>query len=531
MTERPRTQVLDVTPDDVARQVATRLADGYRAAMVAGHEDDDALRVVYVLVRPGDDQRVELVLRTPVDRPAIPSLAAVSYPIGRFEREIRDLYGVTPEGHPLPHRLVRHGHWPRGWYPMRRDADPAPRFDLDVGSFPFLEVEGEGVYEIPVGPVHAGLIEPGHFRFSVVGETILRMKARLWFVHRGVEKLFEGRPPAEGIALAERISGDTAVGHALAFALAVEDAAGIEVAEPDRCARALLLEMERLHNHVADIGALANDVGFGLANAHAQRLRESLLRVNRATTGHRLLRGGITIGGAGLAALPDVDAVGAVAREVGELADLVLASSTVRDRFTGTAVLGADAARGVGVLGYVARASGIDVDARRDHPFLDLGPGFAVVLEQDGDVLARFLVRVREAAVSAALIRDLVARLGGTAGTGVVAATHGPGAGVGLVEGWRGTIAHRVELGPDGTLSRVKVVDPSFFNWPALPLALADTIVPGLPAGQQELRPVLRRQRPVDRAPRGQARRGNRVKSGVRLSLKASRPSCASAEP
>ena len=133
-----------------------------------------------------------------------------------------------PVDHPLPYRLVRHGHWPRGWYPMRRDADPTPRFDPDVGSFPFLEVEGDGVYEIPVGPVHAGLIEPGHFRFSVVGETILRMKARLWFVHRGVEKLFEGRRPARGIELAERISGDTAVGHALAFALAVEDAAGID---------------------------------------------------------------------------------------------------------------------------------------------------------------------------------------------------------------------------------------------------------------------------------------------------------------
>jgi Ni,Fe-hydrogenase III large subunit/Ni,Fe-hydrogenase III component G len=481
VSDRPRTQVVDVSSSDVARHLASHLADGYRAALVAGHEDDDAFRVVYVLVRPGDDRRVELVLRTSAHLPSIPSLAATSYPVGRFEREIRDLYGVTPEGHPLPHRLVRHGHWPQGWYPMLRGADPTPRFEPDVASFPFLEVEGEGVYEIPVGPVHAGLIEPGHFRFSVVGETILRMKARLWFVHRGVEKLFEGRPPSAGIELAERISGDTAVGHALAFAMAVEDAAGITVSEPDRCVRALLLEMERLHNHVADIGALANDVGFGLANAHGQRLRETLLRINRATTGHRLLRGGVTIGGATLVALPDVDAVSAVATEVGELAGLVLDSSTVRDRFTGTAVLAGNAALGVGALGYVARASGIDVDARRDHPFVDLGEHFRVELEQDGDVLARFLVRVREAAVSAAVVRDLVARVSGSRGTHRVVTPGGPGAGVGLVEGWRGTIAHRVELAADGTLSRVKVVDPSFFNWPALPLALADTIVPDFP--------------------------------------------------
>ncbi|HSN06984.1 MAG TPA: nickel-dependent hydrogenase large subunit, partial [Candidatus Angelobacter sp.] len=384
-------------------------------------------------------------------------------------------------GHPLPHRLVRHGHWPRGWYPMLRRADPTPRFDPDVASFPFLEVEGEGVYEIPVGPVHAGLIEPGHFRFSVVGETILRMKARLWFVHRGVEKLFEGRPPSAGIELAERISGDTAVGHALAFAMAVEEAAGIDVPETDRYVRALLLELERLHNHVADIGALANDVGLGLANAHAQRLRETLLRINRATTGHRLLRGGVTVGGSALAALPDVEAVGAVAREAGDLAALVLDSSTVRDRFTGTAVLARGAALGVGALGYVARASGVDIDARRDHPFVDLGERLDVVVEQDGDVLARFLVRVREVAVSAALVRDLAGRVGGSYGTYRMAATGGPGAGLGLVEGWRGTIAHRVELDADGLLSRVKVVDPSFLTWPALPLALADTIVPDFP--------------------------------------------------
>jgi Ni,Fe-hydrogenase III large subunit/Ni,Fe-hydrogenase III component G len=481
MTARGSTEIVEVTADGVSATLARHLADGYRAAMVVGVEDDDRFRVVYVLVRPADDRRVELVLGVPLDQRSIPSLAGVSYPVGRFEREVRDLYGITPAGHPLPYRLIRHGHWPTGWYPMRRDADPDPLFDPDVGSFPFLEVEGDGVYEIPVGPVHAGLIEPGHFRFSVVGETILRMKARLWFVHRGVEKLFEGRDPADALEIAERISGDTAVGHSLAFAMAVEDATGTVVTEQDRTVRALLLELERLHNHVADIGALANDVGFGLANAHAQRLRETLLRVNRATTGHRLLRGGITIGGAHLAAPPDLGTVRSLAHDIETLADLVLANSTVRDRFTGTAVLSREAAGGVGALGYVARASGIDIDARRDHPFLDLGASFTVVLEQNGDVLSRFLLRVREAAVSAELVADLGRRLGTSTGTGGTATTSGPDTGLGLVEGWRGTIAHRVELDAAGRLSRVKVVDPSFFNWPALPLALGDTIVPDFP--------------------------------------------------
>ncbi len=471
---------IDVTSADLSQAVSVRLADGYRVALVSAVEDVDCFRVVYVLVRPGGGP-VELVLRVPSHQPSIPTLAHLDYGTGRFERELRDLYGITPVGHPLPARLVRHGHWPRGWYPMRRDAGPPPAFDPDLGSFPFLEVEGEGVYEIPVGPVHAGLIEPGHFRFSVVGETILRMKARLWFVHRGVEKLFEGRSPSDGIELAERISGDTAVGHTLAFATAVENALGLEVAEQDLLIRALLLELERMYNHVADLGALANDVGYGLVNSHALRIRESLLRLNKATTGHRLLRGGVSIGGARLTALPDPATLEAAAADVAELAALTLANGTVRDRFTGTAVLQPQSARDLGTLGYVARASGLDVDARRDHPLVDLGEQLAVVLESGGDVLARYRVRMREFAVSAGLAASLVRRLASHTGTGTHAAVTTGGRGLGLVEGWRGTIAHRVEIDPSARLTRVKVVDPSFFNWPALPVALADTIVPDFP--------------------------------------------------
>ena len=175
------------------------------------------------------DRRVELECIVPASDPALPSLAYLSFPAGRFEREMADLYGIRPIGHPRPRRLVRHAHWPEDWHPMRADAGPAPQF-APTGRFPFVTVEGTGVYEIPVGPVHAGLIEPGHFRFSVVGETVLRLKARLWFVHRGLEKLFQGRPATGAADLAERVSGDTSAAHALAHSLAIEDALGIEVA-------------------------------------------------------------------------------------------------------------------------------------------------------------------------------------------------------------------------------------------------------------------------------------------------------------
>ena len=395
---------------------------------------------------------------------------------------MRDLYGIVPDEHPMPKRLVRHAHWPSGHHPMRHDADPAPRFDADVGSYPFIAVEGEGVYEIPVGPVHAGLIEPGHFRFSVVGETILQVKARLWFLHRGVEKLFEGRTPAQGIELAERISGDTAVGHSLAYVMAVEDALDIDVEEGARATRALLLEAERLYNHVSDLGAIANDVGYGIAHTHTQRLRETLLRHNKALTGHRLLRGGITIGGAHLRTVPDLALLQDVADEVAEIVEITLANSIVADRLTGTSTLTTDQAAHIGTLGYVARASGIPIDARRDHPFIDLD-GFEPVTVERGDVLARYRVRAREVAASTRILTALTPRATATTAghPRPVTPSSGAAAGLGVVEAWRGTLCHRVEIGSSGTITRVRAVDPSFFNWPALPVALTDTIVPDFP--------------------------------------------------
>jgi Ni,Fe-hydrogenase III large subunit/Ni,Fe-hydrogenase III component G len=473
-----------VSPATLPQHAEDLLTRGHRLALVAAHHDEHGIRVVYLFVAGPPDTRTELHVRLHPDHPVLPSLADLSFPAGRFEREMRDLFGIVPQGHPLPRRLVRHFHWPRGWYPMRPDAGPPPAFGEQEGPYPFLEVEGDGVYEIPVGPVHAGLIEPGHFRFSVVGETILKLKARLWFVHKGIEKLFQGRTTAAGLPLAERISGDTAVGHALAYCLAVEEATGTEVPPEAQRARAMLLELERVHNHVADLGMLCNDVGHGILNAHAQRVREQLLRLNREITGHRLLRGGVIPGGATLHALPDSARLKAIGADIREITDLALGHPTVRDRFTGTAILHTDPAREIGCLGYVARASGIAADARVAHPFTPYDDmGLDVPVHDSGDVLARFLVRAEEIDISLALIEQFTDGL--RPPIALLAPPPTPGAdprtGVGLVEGWRGTIATRVELAADGTLTRVKPVDPSFFNWPALPVALADTIVPDFP--------------------------------------------------
>ncbi|HTM84083.1 MAG TPA: NADH-quinone oxidoreductase subunit C, partial [Mycobacterium sp.] len=241
---------------DLVETAEQLLATGFRLGLVAAHDDGTGFRVVYLFLAGHPDRRIELECAVGAEDPAIPSLAHLSFPAGRFEREMADLFGIRPLGHPQPRRLVRHAHWPERWYPMRADPGPPPEF-ASAGGFPFHTVEGPGVYEIPVGPVHAGLIEPGHFRFSVVGETVLRLKARLWFVHRGIEKLFEGRPATEAVDLAERVSGDTSAAHAVAHSLAVEDALGITVADEVHRLRALLVELERLYNHAADLGALA----------------------------------------------------------------------------------------------------------------------------------------------------------------------------------------------------------------------------------------------------------------------------------
>jgi Ni,Fe-hydrogenase III large subunit/Ni,Fe-hydrogenase III component G len=484
---------IPATAATLAERADTLQRQGFRLALIAAHDDRDSLRAVYLYLAAEPDRRAELHLSIDRDRPTVPTLAGLSFPAGRFEREMHDLYGIQPLDHPLPRRLVRHRHWPSAWYPMRHDAGPPPQFGDTDEPFPFLTVQGPGVYEIPVGPVHAGLIEPGHFRFSVVGETILKLKARLWYVHKGIEKLFQDRDIAAGLPLAERISGDTAVGHALAYAGAVEDALQLQVPVAARRMRAILLELERLYNHIGDIGALCNDVGHSVLNAHALRIKETLLRLNKDTTGHRLLRGGILPGGAALRHVPDPDRLTAIGADIRQIVHLALDNSLVADRLTGTAILTTGQARDLGTLGYVARASGLSIDARRDHPTgiltddgLQLGDLFTVPIHTGGDVLARFQQRAAEIEASLAVLDALVRNVApGATGDWPATVDHRPdgllASGVGIVEGWRGTIVHRVEIGPDGRLVRVKVVDPSFFNWPALPVALAGTIVPDFP--------------------------------------------------
>jgi Ni,Fe-hydrogenase III large subunit/Ni,Fe-hydrogenase III component G len=443
-----------------------------------------AFAVHYLFANRRTDQLLHASTYLEAGDPRLPSLAPFCYPASRFEREIRDLFGIRVVGHPDQRPLVKHGFWPEREYPLRKDARISAPTD-EGQPFPFTAVGGEGVYEIPVGPVHAGVIEPGHFRFNVMGETIIDMKTRLYFTHKGTEKLFEGRDPSAGVELAERISGDTSVGHPLAYCQAIESAAGVEVPLRARLLRVVFLELERLYNHIGDYGAMANDTGFAIAQAHSLRIRERLLRLNKRLTGSRLLRGVLCPGGLSHDPAVPPDLVAEVEAAVTDFLDIVAicANNTlVQDRFEGTGVLNLELARDFGVLGYVARASGIDIDARRDHPFAEYGRlEFQVPVMTSGDVRARAAMRVEEVQQSAGLVRQAAARLTG----GPVRSPLGrPGAFApawGIVEGWRGRIVHWVTTGDDGRLHRVKIVDPSFFNWPALSRALTGNIVPDFP--------------------------------------------------
>ena len=443
--------------------------------------------LVYVFAPPQLAPSVTVLVAVPATVARFASLATRSFAASRFEREIHDLFGLVPEGHPDLRRLALHQYWPDGYHPLRRDV--VPRLDfVDAGEpFPFRHVGGEGIFEITVGPVHAGIIEPGHFRFSVEGETIVNLETRLGFVHKGTEKLFEGLAFDRAPALAERISGDTSVGHVLAYCQALETLAGCTV--PPRAARlrVVLLELERIYNHVGDVGMIVNDTGFAFGHAHCFRIREELLRLNERLTGHRLLRGAVVPGGVtgpittARLAEAATRAENLVAEFAG-IARLCLDNTTVLERLQGTGRLTEQTATEMQVVGLVGRASGIDADLRRDAPFAAYGEtGVNVSVYGTGDVWARTMVRLDEAREAARLVRE-AARLDGPGPVGVPIPPLTPGAhALGLVEAWRGPVWHWVVASGPSTLGRVKIVDPSFRNWPALEYAVLKNIVPDFP--------------------------------------------------
>ncbi|WP_292279456.1 hydrogenase expression protein HypE, partial [Mesorhizobium sp.] len=351
----------------------------------------------------------------------------------------------------------------------------------------FLAAEGESLHQIPVGPVHAGIIEPGHFRFTAGGETVVRLEERLGYVHKGIEALMQGASIDRAAKLAGRTSGDSTVAYSLAFARAVEAALGITPPGRAIWLRALMAELERLANHLGDIGAICNDAAFAIMHAHCGVLRERVLRAADAAFGHRLMRDRILPGGTA----SDLDEAGTdairsliaeIRRRFPHLVELYDNTASLQDRTVATGRLKGELARQYAAGGYVGRASGRDFDARRSPgyaPYDELA--FDVPVLQEGDVNARVWIRVREVEQSLSLVEQILGRLPAGPISVDIAAPEEPREGMALVEGFRGDILVWLRIGEDGLIERCHLRDPSWFQWPLLEAAIEGNIVADFP--------------------------------------------------
>jgi len=444
-----------------------------RFRVYAAYLQADGIAVVEHEIQPGAN-------------PSYPGLREFFPSTLRMERAISDLLGM--KSLEADHRgWLRHGGWPEDSFPLRRDFDRNNQFVGRSEPYPFVQVEGDGVHEIAVGPVHAGTIEPGHFRFSVVGEKVLRLEERLGYTHKGIEKQFEAMAQREGNKLAARISGDSAVGYAWAYCAALEAITGTVCPPRAIQLRALALEHERLANHLGDLGALGNDAGFAFGLTQFSRMKEDLLRTNLACFNARYLMDFVLPGGVS-SDLPDgasrlfLDRYHALEADVITMRKIYDNHAGVQDRFRETGILSQQMAWDLGAAGLAGRASGIPHDLRADFPWHPYDKMHVKVSTQtSGDVAARVAVRFDEVFESLRLCRALVANLSkGDIRNAVPDAEPGL-LGIGAIEGWRGPLLIALETDRGGRIRRCHPHDPSWQNWPLLEYAILGNLVPDFP--------------------------------------------------
>jgi Ni,Fe-hydrogenase III large subunit len=408
------------------------------------------------------------------------SVAQFHPPALYLERALCDLWGLQPIGLPDARPWIDHGAW--DLQHLTGAASIAP----DT-PYPFLPAEGEGLHQVAVGPVHAGIIEPGHFRFTANGETVVRLELRLGYVHKGIESLLAGAPLDRAARIAGRTSGDCTVAYQFAFARAVE--AALEIAVPPRAVylRALMAELERLANHLGDIGAICNDASFALMHAHCGVLREQVLRAAGVAFGHRLMRDAICPGGVAgdlteAAAAAIRTAIAEIHRRFPALVELYDNTASLQDRTVSTGILRPELARRYAAGGYVGRASGRDFDVRRAFPYPPYESlAFETSLHNDGDVNARVWVRIREVEQSLALVARILNDLPGGPLNIEPPSADGPREGMALVEGFRGDVLVWLRLDGQGNVVRCRLRDPSWFQWPLLEAIVEGNIIADFP--------------------------------------------------
>ncbi len=441
---------------------------------------------IYTLYNKGTEFLL-ITADAPAADPSFPTIKRKFVSAYRFERQMRSLMGVIPTGHPDPRPWIKHEDWPEDAWPLRKTFDPRTRMPRVAGEYRWIRAEGEGVYEIPVGPVHAGIIEPGHFRFQAMGEEILNLEERLGYVHKGIEKRFEALSWEEGARLAGRVSGDTTVAHAIGYCRAVEAMTGCQPPERAQWLRAVMLERERIANHLGDIAAICNDVAFAFLFFQLNILKERFVRMNYRLFNHRFMMDKVVPGGV----LVDIEPAGIeemvrdLAIFIGEFERLVLVyddNPSLEDRVKETGILSQEQARDLGTVGIVARASGLSLDSRIQFPFTPYDTLVPTIpVQATGDVNARAWVRIDEIRESVRLLGKMLQDLPPGALQSPFAPPEPDRCGLSFVEGWRGEIVYWVQSGREREISRCMVRDPSSLNWLGLEQAIHGNIVPDFP--------------------------------------------------
>ncbi|MDR3452950.1 MAG: NADH-quinone oxidoreductase subunit C [Rhodoferax sp.] len=470
--------------------VARTIADsGGRLVSVWGIERRTAQREMAVCAAYAVSEGlvwVELRLDDAIQ--SFPDLSAAFPCAGRMQRAMTDLQGLHAEGSHDSRPWLDHGLWPPGPSPLRHEAQPqsaaAGRLPAD---YPFVRVEGDGVHEIAVGPVHAGIIEPGHWRFSVVGEKVLRLEAHLGYTHKGIERRFTELAPLDACRLAGRVSGDTTVAYAWAYCMALESAWRCEIPARATWLRALMLERERVANHLGDLGALGNDAALAFGLAQFSRLREDWLRLSKEAFAHRLMMDAVVPGGVA-SDLPSsmLDRLrrqcDEIEREVRALRVVYDEHAGLQDRFRTTGQVTPQLGAQLGLTGLAGRASGQSADLRCDQEWSPYDQ-FEVTMatHRDGDIAARVAVRFEETFESLRLIRNICSGLPDGTTRADLRVPDTASIGAGWVEGWRGEVFVALEIGDDGRIVRCHCHDPSWQNWPILEHAMIGNIVPDFP--------------------------------------------------
>ena len=447
-------------------------------------------KIWYVFSVPGNKHFIIPYLEL-TDTTEFPSLALSVNQLWHYEKLVHTFFGLTPVGHPDLRPITLHENWPENIYPLRKDFLWNTRPAEANLSYTFETVAGEGIYEIPVGPIHAGIIEPGHFRFSVAGENIVALEPRLGFTHKGSEKMFELFSLPDQLRLSEKISGDSSFSHSLAFALAIEKLANLKVPKRAEFLRVIFAELERLANHFGDLGAIMMDAGFNFGGSQGSRLREMIMQINESLTASRFLRGVNAIGGV----TKDINEVtnkklvstlNRIRQDYSEVLAIAENSMSLLNRLKGTGLLAREIALNQGVTGVPARAVGIATDTRVDYPYssyqeLFTGP---IAIENEGDVYARFQVRSVEIFSSLKIIMTALTMM--PSGEIVKILTtplqfNKNDCAVSQVEGWRGEIVYFITTDTTGKISRVFPRDPSMINWSVLKDVCLDNVVPDFP--------------------------------------------------